>query len=235
MLGETTSSPQGPTGSVWATDVTCKKSETLSLGLCVSLLFAFPWFRLSGPCVALLWWLFSGGPWGFWACRSSCLGVLFSLVFLCDVSSGSEHPTFRGTDPSTEKGLIRYPLQRRNLTRVSLLRPGMSKALLVLWCVLLGYYAPGYGSYVCSLVPFLYCRFHGSFSLSSTLRRLVSRVVAAAVSSSLSSRPLRRHFSLVLRHRQHWSTCLFQDLSRSLADATRRWRIAFSSGQTLPK
>ena len=145
--------------------------------------------------VVVLWW-------GFWACRSSCLGVLFSLVFLCDVSSGSEHPSFRGADPRTEKGLIRYPLQRRNLTRVSLLRPGMSKALLVLWCVLLGYCAPGYGSYVCLLVPIFCSRFHGGFSLSSTLRRLVSRAVAAGVSFSLSSRPLRRHFSLVLRHRQ---------------------------------
>ena len=61
------------------------KMKLFSLGLCVSLLVAFAAFFLSGLCVARLLWLPSDGPRGFWACRFSCLGVLFSSVFLCDV------------------------------------------------------------------------------------------------------------------------------------------------------
>ena len=49
----------------FCTDVTCSKSETLSLGLFVSLFVALPGFSLPGPCVALLlWW------------RSSCFRVM---------------------------------------------------------------------------------------------------------------------------------------------------------------
>ena len=83
-------------------------------------------------------------------------------------------------------------------------------------------------------MPLLYCRFHGDRSLLSTLRRLVSCAVAAAVSASPSSTSLRRHFSLLLRHTQLWSTCLFLDFSRSPEDAMRRHQ-GLRRGQTHPK
>ena len=79
----------------------------------------------------------------------------------------------------------------------------------VSWCVLLGFYASGYDSYVCLSMPLLYCRFHRDRSLLSALGRLVPRAVAAAVSASPSPTSLRRRFCPLLRHRQLWSTCLF--------------------------
>ena len=73
-----------------------------------------------------------------------------------------------------------------------------------------------------------------SVALLSTLRRLASRAVAAAVSLHLCSTSLRRHFSLLLRYRQLWSTCLSQDFSRALADSMRSWREGSSRPEKRP-
>ena len=85
---------------------------------------------------------------------------------------------------------------------------------------LAGYYALGYGSYACLLVPLLNCRFRDAVVGVDT-----SRITCCRGSfTSPASTSLRRHFSLLLRHRQLWSTCQFQDSSRALADAMRSWR-----------
>ena len=64
---------------------------------------------------------------------------------------------------------------------------------------------------------------------------LVSRAVAAAVSAPPSSTSLRRHFSLLLRHRQLWSTCLFLVFSLSLVDPLRIWRKGSSRPEKRPR
>ena len=127
--------------------------------------------------------------------------------------SANRTGSLKGTEPRTRN------LESGILVRVFLSVLSWYAEASFFWCPGMsckGNYGPGYGSYVCLLVPLLYSRFHGDRSLWSTLRRLVSRAVAAAVSASISSTSLRQHFSVLLRHSKVRSTFLFRDLSRSL-------------------
>ena len=110
--------------------------------------------------------------------------------------------------PANRTGFPRAPTQGTETFRqVSLYvvfcrsLSGMSMPLLVSCYVLLAYYA----------LP--YCRFHGAVVDVEASRITCCRgCFTSPVSTSL-----RRHFSLLLRHRQPWSTCLSQDFSRALA------------------
>ena len=106
LLEENKSSLPGPTGSVWAGRRLSQEKWTSFFGPlsfpsgCLPGFFFFPALLLPGCCGCSSLGL---GLLGFWACRFSCLGVLFSFVFLCDLWSGSENPTSRGSDPRTGK------------------------------------------------------------------------------------------------------------------------------------
>ena len=135
-----------------------------------------------------------------------------------------------GHRPKERKPFVRYPCTLffcRSL-------PGMSKPLLVSWYVPLEYHALRFGSYICLLVPLLYCRFHCNRSQLSTLRRPVSRAVAAAVPTSLH---------LCLRRCGDTSACccetgnsgrLVYSRTRALADAMRSWREGSSRPEKRP-
>ena len=63
--------------------------------------------------------------------------------------------------------------------------------LFLVWYVLLGYYALGYGSYACLLVPLLYCRFRGAVFdvvLSRQLHFTCVFVVAATLQPVVAAR-----------------------------------------------